>query len=321
MMSARLDEPREILSILNSLGFIGITAPQLKAFIKDLKTYRKIKERERQEWKDEAKKKILSANQCDIKDIINVIGKECSWNSEYTGTSDFSNNCDETSLIEVNIQCIPKKEEQIIKQSSCTKAVQVCTKSKQDVKHSPEVKLYNQSKTDIQSTSRNIDGNKFRIQCNSLNSVENNSQSNKENHLRNSSPVNSRVKPIDSGYKSVASGSNLNGKSRLHCKSTSSDLHDVNSIPSIPPILVSSRPKSFIRPWRLQKEARKTAVKKCDPVALYHKYQEEWKKINFPGEEKYANVRWAIREKMLGVDPAPMSLSRRKISTGTIDKR
>lgn len=39
---------------------------------------------------------------------------------------------------------------------------------------------------------------------------------------------------------------------------------------------------------------------KSDPVALYHQYQAEWKKIKFPGEDNRANLRWAIREKMLG---------------------
>lgn len=36
-MSDIKDDPREILATLNSLGFIGITAPQLKAFMKGKK--------------------------------------------------------------------------------------------------------------------------------------------------------------------------------------------------------------------------------------------------------------------------------------------
>lgn len=62
-----------------------------------------------------------------------------------------------------------------------------------------------------------------------------------------------------------------------------------------------------IRPWRLQPDAQKNTInKKCDPVALYQKYQQEWKQISFPGEAKHSKVRWAVREKMLGVDPHPM---------------
>lgn len=62
-----------------------------------------------------------------------------------------------------------------------------------------------------------------------------------------------------------------------------------------------------IRPWRLQPEAQKSKyVGKTDPVILYQKYQQEWKQMSFPGEAKHANVRWAIREKMLGTDPHPI---------------
>lgn len=61
-----------------------------------------------------------------------------------------------------------------------------------------------------------------------------------------------------------------------------------------------------IRPWRLQPQAQKVINKKCDPVALYQRYQQEWKQISFPGEAKHSKVRWAVREKMLGTDPHPL---------------
>lgn len=62
-----------------------------------------------------------------------------------------------------------------------------------------------------------------------------------------------------------------------------------------------------IRPWRLQSEVQKNITnKKCDPVALYQKYQQEWKQISFPGEAKHSKIRWAVREKMLGTDPHPV---------------
>lgn len=41
-------------------------------------------------------------------------------------------------------------------------------------------------------------------------------------------------------------------------------------------------------------------------MTLYQKYQQEWKQISFPGEAKHSKVRWAVREKMLGVDPHPI---------------
>ncbi|GJQ71362.1 hypothetical protein Trydic_g11093 [Trypoxylus dichotomus] len=52
---------------------------------------------------------------------------------------------------------------------------------------------------------------------------------------------------------------------------------------------------SFIRP--------RLPIKPCksDPVALYHQYQAEWKRQKIPGENNHSNLRWVIREKMLGV--------------------
>lgn len=43
-------------------------------------------------------------------------------------------------------------------------------------------------------------------------------------------------------------------------------------------------------------------VKPCrsDPVALYHQYQAEWKRRNIPGESSHSDLRWMIRERMLG---------------------
>ncbi|KAJ8932530.1 hypothetical protein NQ318_000647 [Aromia moschata] len=42
------------------------------------------------------------------------------------------------------------------------------------------------------------------------------------------------------------------------------------------------------------------ALNRCDPVALYQYYQKEWKKQKFPGQENHSDLRWAVREKMLG---------------------
>lgn len=61
---------------------------------------------------------------------------------------------------------------------------------------------------------------------------------------------------------------------------------------------------SVIRPWKLA-EGQQLTNKKCDPVALYHKYQQEWNKFTFPGEDNRTKLRWEIREKMLGTDPNP----------------
>ncbi|CAG4985652.1 unnamed protein product [Colias eurytheme] len=44
--------------------------------------------------------------------------------------------------------------------------------------------------------------------------------------------------------------------------------------------------------------------KKCDPVSLYHYYSSLWEKYkpNVPGENDWADIRWRIRQKMVGCD-------------------
>ena len=41
-------------------------------------------------------------------------------------------------------------------------------------------------------------------------------------------------------------------------------------------------------------------LKKHDPVALYHYYQNIWKKTKIPGEDNHTKLRWEVREKILG---------------------
>ncbi|XP_077285401.1 hyls1 centriolar and ciliogenesis associated [Arctopsyche grandis] len=42
--------------------------------------------------------------------------------------------------------------------------------------------------------------------------------------------------------------------------------------------------------------------KKSDPVSLYHQYSTLWQKYktNLPGENDWADIRWSVREKLLG---------------------
>uniref|UniRef100_A0A1Y1LET5 Centriolar and ciliogenesis-associated protein HYLS1 C-terminal domain-containing protein n=1 Tax=Photinus pyralis TaxID=7054 RepID=A0A1Y1LET5_PHOPY len=66
--------------------------------------------------------------------------------------------------------------------------------------------------------------------------------------------------------------------------------------------------ESFCKPKNPVKYKRKTVIHprappkitKCDPVTLYHKYQEQWKKYSIPGESDHADLRWSIRERLLG---------------------
>lgn len=43
-------------------------------------------------------------------------------------------------------------------------------------------------------------------------------------------------------------------------------------------------------------------VRRSDPVALYHSYQNEWNKFKqkLPGENDHSELRWKIRHKLLG---------------------
>ncbi|KAJ4439686.1 hypothetical protein ANN_07814, partial [Periplaneta americana] len=58
-----------------------------------------------------------------------------------------------------------------------------------------------------------------------------------------------------------------------------------------------------IRPWNIQ--SGQQGVKRSDPVKLYHQYQHIWKQQKVPGEDRHSNLRWSIRERMLGEDPHP----------------
>lgn len=61
---------------------------------------------------------------------------------------------------------------------------------------------------------------------------------------------------------------------------------------------------SFIRSWKFQgKQSGPQKPAASDPVKLYHYYQSLWAKRKCPGEDSRAELRWLIREKMLGQDP------------------
>ncbi|PNF37169.1 hypothetical protein B7P43_G00439 [Cryptotermes secundus] len=62
---------------------------------------------------------------------------------------------------------------------------------------------------------------------------------------------------------------------------------------------------SFIRPRNIQPGQQAGAPKRCDPVKLYHHYQDIWRQQKVPGEDNHSNLRWCIRVRMLGEDPQP----------------
>lgn len=333
-MSNTNDDPREVLAILNSLGFIGITAPQLKAFMKDLKIYKKIKERERQQYKEEIRKRILKKQQQMVEEILSEHSKQLSGR---TNDNSNSSNFDNDSLVKVRIRCISKDNDNL--QQKCIK-----TKYDEPLKEDPKLLKIKHKKTDL-SEQLQLDRKSCHIDAKSCSNVQ---QSRNNNHctattcsMQNVFNTNydinkystisqnlsnsQNAKPIMLDQNRPKSAPNMlvsNHKSRSKCVSSENST-GVRS-QSLPRTKTSScsTQKSFIRPWRLHPEVQKSVVnKRCDPVALYQKYQEEWKQISFPGETKHMGVRWAIREKMLGSDPHPPPLPTKSVSAPTLRKK
>ncbi|XP_035732909.1 uncharacterized protein LOC118446389 [Vespa mandarinia] len=329
-MSNIKDDPREVLATLNSLGFIGITAPQLKAFMKDLKIYKKIKEHERQQHKEEIRKKIMRKQQQMFHEILSEHIKEL---SEQTNNS---SNFDNESLVKVEIKCIPKDKENLhhryIKEEFDVPVREPSNLVKNKCKKVNLIEDSCLSRKDhnfIDSTSRSTvqrskNDNQSFVNSYSMQNVYNaNYDINKYNTISQEQPLHS--KPILSDNNRPISAPNIlenNRKSRS--KSILSDQSTTVRSQSLPRTKSSScsTHKSFIRPWRLHPEVQKsTTNKRCDPVALYQKYQEEWKQIAFPGEAKHMTVRWAVREKMLGGDPHPPPLPRKSASVPILRKK
>ncbi|KYN43356.1 hypothetical protein ALC56_02082 [Trachymyrmex septentrionalis] len=325
-MSEIKDDPREVLVLLNSLGFVGITAIQLKAFMKDLKIYRKVRERERQQQKEEIKTKIINKQQTLLREAYRN-HDTADYSLSNIVPSESSNSLDDESVVKVRIRCISKEEDIQKQRCSKTKVMKSDEKllqtkcNKQDAIEVAEsnkiyceqnysnTKSYPVIKSSKSETKQDIS------KCLTKNShlAERHKQNLKiDEQMKPMTLIHPSSAPVLSNYisqsesKSVISDptGNIRTQSALSAKSS-----------------VNSGPKSFIRPWRLQSEIQKNIIKKCDPVALYQKYQQEWKRISFPGEAKHSKVRWAVREKMLGTDPHPMPLSKKSMTHTPILKR
>ncbi|KAL2744526.1 hydrolethalus syndrome protein 1 isoform X1 [Vespula maculifrons] len=332
-MSHIKDDPREVLATLNSLGFIGITAPQLKAFMKDLKIYKKIKEHERQQHKEEIRKKIMKKQQHMFHEILSEHFKEL---SEQTNNNSNSSNFDNESLVKVKIKCIPKNKENL-QQRYIKEQFDIPLREPSNLVKNKYKKVnliedsclnrkdYNciDSKPHSTVLRSKSDNQSFVSSCSMQNVYNANYDINKYNTISQEQPLYS--KPMLSDRSRPISAPNIlenNRKSRS--KSILSDHSTTVRSQSLPRTKSSScsTQKSFIRPWRLHPEVQKnTTNKKCDPVALYQKYQEEWKQIAFPGEAKHMTVRWAVREKMLGADPHPPPLPRKSASVPILRKK
>ncbi|KAK2575720.1 hypothetical protein KPH14_012109 [Odynerus spinipes] len=331
-MSNTKDDPREVLAILNSLGFIGITAPQLKAFMKDLKIYKKIKEHERQQHKEEIRKKILKKQQQMVQEILSEHSKELSGK---TNDNSNSSSFDNDSLIKVKIRCIPKDSENL-QQKYIKSEYNVPSKEEPKwvkMKHkktdfTPELNLDRKGYDRIDSkfylnVQRSKNDNHSTVTTCSMQNVYNANYD--INKVSQESSDTKHSKPVKSDYSRPISAPNiLEHDRKARSKSISSDPSTAARSQSLPRTKTSScsTQKSFIRPWRLHLEVQKSITnKKCDPVALYQKYHEEWKQISLPGEAKHMSLRWAVREKMLGSDPHPPPLPKKSASVPILRKK
>nr|XP_012152793.1 PREDICTED: hydrolethalus syndrome protein 1 homolog isoform X2 [Megachile rotundata] len=295
------DDPREVLAILNSLGFIGITAQQLKAFMKDLKLYRKIKEHERQQRKEEIKKKIMDKQQSMIKEILRE-HKTHNYSIENTISTNSSSSYVDNSLVKINIKCSSNDKENEKSNSEENFAV---TKQKLNImKSKPEFKEvfdhYNIKSNSVSSHKNDVP--RLQSKTTYLKGLEKDVCTKKQHQTKaESDKITRHEKSVPLQSIRPMSAPNILEHEQEH--------------------FGSSRTK-IIRPWRLQPEVRKAlSIKKSDPVTMYQKYQQEWKQMSFPGEAKHSSVRWAIREKMLGGDPHPMPVPKKSTSMPMLKRK
>lgn len=309
------DDPREVLAILNSLGFIGITAQQLKAFMKDLKQYRKIKEHERQQRKEEIKRKIMDKQQSMIKEILRE-HKTQNHSIENTISTNSSSSYADNSLVKINVKFLSNDKENEKSNSEENFAV---TKQKLNImKSKPEFKEvfdhYNIKSSSVSSNKNDVP--QLQSKTTYLKGLEKDICMKKQHQTKaDSDKIICCEKSVPLQSIRPMSAPNILEHEQEHIGSsrTKSTMSTKYS---------QSGSKSFIRPWRLQPEVQKAlSIKKSDPVTLYQKYQQEWKQMSFPGEAKHSSVRWAIREKMLGGDPHPMPVPKKSTSMPMLKRK
>ncbi|XP_033204191.2 uncharacterized protein LOC117238115 isoform X1 [Bombus vosnesenskii] len=313
------DDPREVLVLLNSLGFVGITAQQLKAFMKDLKLYRKIKDRERQQKREEIKRKIIDKQKNMIQEILTEQKTEFH-SVENTISTNSSNSYFDDTIVKVIVTKLSSDKENenptnfeenytnvghkvnIIQSKSKSMRTEDHCNVKSIVMPCNNIEVDNKSCLKSKNKYEGCLKKDFHIETQSTTKI----QDDKIQIQEKSTPLQS-VRPM-SAPNILDHQQGYIGSS--HTKSTSSTKN------------THSGTKSFIRPWRLQPDIQKSKnVKKTDPVLLYQKYQQEWKQMSFPGEAKHASIRWAIREKMLGEDPHPAPLPKKSTSMPTLRKK
>lgn len=338
-MSEVKDDPSEVLSILNSLGFVGVTAVQLKSFMKDLKLYRKIKEREREAWKEEIKRRILTKQKQALVEFIEEQEKPTNIHSEKRNFPETPRKIE--SMVKVKIKYSPREAENTGKENYKQTRSNDAPKEREC-----DFWMKNLFQNDLKQTSSKIASSRDHTHRSKSESKESSTDglrklSSKENSesvscskskgkivselttrkaTTTTTTTTPRLGEKSRAQKRPASASELNPNIlQLRTKNTVSDPGESITC-SVTRTSSSSQPKSFIRPWRLQPDVQKP-WKKSDPVSLYQKYQEDWKQFPLPGEDKHLDVRWAIRERMMGCDPNPRPIDYKSSRLSTLKKR
>nr|XP_023021949.1 hydrolethalus syndrome protein 1 homolog [Leptinotarsa decemlineata] len=249
-MSQELN-PREVLSYLNELGYVNITAQQLKEFIKDLK------------------KLIKYESRCEGSPLF-----------ARNFSSDFQNNQD---TAEYNKKT-PEYDIFHALHDHNTIASKARTESRKGKQISVHIGQARSSK-------------KLHDHCVHVNTIENEFVS----------------EPV---YKeSVDSEPVLNKNEDTNTDLPKNEVKtEVSSMQITNPTSKETISSAPIKPKKSGKSVIRVgsakSINRCDPVALYHQYKEEWKKIKFPGQDHHSDLRWAVREKLLSVPPVQVPLRR-----------
>ncbi|OXU22092.1 hypothetical protein TSAR_012830 [Trichomalopsis sarcophagae] len=296
------DDPKQVLVILNSLGVVGVTTSELKAFMKELKAYKKVKRKMCQQSKDKIKMKILQKQDPDK--IFQVYNSRQSLIEKTLKRQEKEFNSRQTS-----IETTLKRQEQEFnsRQTSIEKTLK---RQEQDFTPRHNSISMAQNGTEIHASSK-----------------QSSEFANKENNVEN------RI-IISLENLKCSKGKSPHKKTPMKLtreQKEADEIHSVRTCGSVKKILVEpasskskkpgmpvssrsdntescSRSKSFIRPQIPCTESKSSLSSKkmaTDPVTLYKKYKDFWDQLSIPGEENHTKLRWSVREKMLGQHPVP----------------
>ncbi|CAG9834725.1 unnamed protein product [Diabrotica balteata] len=134
-------------------------------------------------------------------------------------------------------------------------------------------------------------------------------------HIEDNSPSNDA---LGVGYNKIVESTEKHSKENIQTQPNSSEPSTTKQLRPMSKQSVnsSSVPSSKLKKSKtavLKNKSNIKPIRKSDPVALYHQYQEEWKNIKFPGEDNHLDLRWAVREKLM--DGPPIEKPVKRITT------